>query len=211
MNILAIGAHPDDLEFGCGGTLHHLSQSGARIHLLIASCGEKGGDQDVRRHEQERVAEALKAHLIWGGFQDSQIPINRALIETIESKIQSIRPEIVFTHHRDDSHQDHRAIAQATITATRYIHDILFFEGPTTHDFHPTVFMDIEPSLPAKLKLLSSHKSQIHKTNIAGLSILEMAKSTAVFRGTQYRVKYAEGFMPQRFSLDGRFLRRPWR
>jgi len=207
MRLLGIGAHPDDIEFGCGGALHGFARAGASIHFYVATCGEVGGDPETRQKEQKRVARDLKASLAWGHFEDTRIPINRALIESIESQIQRVKPDMVFTHWRHDTHQDHRAVSEAVITASRGIANVLFFEGPTTHDFSPSVFMDISRELPAKLKLLRLHASQVHKTNVPNLSILEIARSTAVFRGYQYRVKCAEGFMPQRLSLDGRFLR----
>jgi len=211
MRLLSVGAHPDDIEFGCGGTLHAFARAGASIHLYVATCGEAGADPGTRRREQQRVARKLKAALVWGDFNDTKIPLARALIESIESQIRRIKPDIVFTHWQHDTHQDHRAISAAVITASRQIPNVLFFEGPTTHDFSPSVFMDICRDLPAKLKLLRLHKSQVNKTNVPNLSILEIARSTAVFRGYQYRVKCAEGFMPQRLSLDGRFLKRPGR
>ena len=211
MRLLSVGAHPDDIEFGCGGTLHGFARAGASIHLFVATRGELGGDPGKRLREQQRVAEALNATLAWGDFEDTKISLGRALIESIESQIRRVRPDIVFTHWRCDTHQDHRAIAEAVITASRSIANVLFFEGPTTHDFSPSVFMDISRDLPAKLRLLRLHKSQVNRTNVPSLSILELARSTAVFRGSQYRVKCAEGFMPQRLSLDGRFLRRPRR
>jgi LmbE family N-acetylglucosaminyl deacetylase len=201
MRILAIGAHPDDVEFGCGATLHRLSRLGASIHLFIASSGEGGGDARVRRGEAERSARALGASLSWGEFEDAEIPLSRPLIASIESQMRLARPDVVFTHHREDSHQDHRALSQATLTAARYVRGVLFYEGPTTSDFIPSVFQDVSRDLSAKLRLLSFHKSQIHKTNIAGLCILDIARSTAVFRGTQFRVRHAEGFLPHRLSL----------
>ena len=211
MRLLSVGAHPDDIEFGCGGALYGFARAGASIHLYVATRGEVGGDPGTRQREQQRVSRELHASLAWGHFEDTKIPIARALIESIESQIRRVKPDIVFAPWRHDTHQDHRAVSEAVITASRGIANVLFFEGPTTHDFSPTVFMDISRDLPAKLKLLRLHKSQVHKTNVPNLSILEIARSTAVFRGYQYRVKCAEGFMPQRFSLDGRFLRRPRR
>ena len=202
MKILCFGAHPDDIEFGCGAALCAFARRGCSIHLYVATLGEVGGAGETRRREQECVARALHAELTWGPFEDTQLLVGRALIEALEVQIRRVRPDLVFTHFQRDTHQDHQNLSRAVITASRHIQNVLFFEGPTTFDFTPLVFMDIGRNLPAKLRLLRMHRSQIHNTNIPNLSILEVAKSTAVYRGYQYRVKYAEGFMPQRFSLD---------
>ncbi len=208
MRILCVGAHPDDIEFGCGASLSAFARQGASIHLYVSSRGEVGGNAQTRQKEQERVARTLHASLTWGGFEDTKLHITRDLIEAVEVQIQRVKPDLIFTHYRMDTHQDHHSIALAVITASRYIQNVVFFETPSTIDFTPTVFMDISQDLAAKLKLLRLHRSQVYKTNIPNRSILEISKSTAVYRGYQYRVKYAEGFMPQRFSLDGRGARR---
>lgn len=201
MNVLAIGAHPDDLEFGCGGTLYRLSKQGLKVHLLIITSGEIGGETKVRRLEQERSARILKAGLSWGGFRDTDIPLTRELIQVIENRIRELKPKLIFTQYHDDTHQDHRKVSQATSTAARHARSVLMYEGPSTQNFTPTVFMDIGPVLKQKMSLLTAHRSQVFQTKVRDLSIVESAKSTAIFRGYQDRVKYAEGFVPMRMSL----------
>lgn len=201
MNVLAIGAHPDDLEFGCGGTLYSLMKQGFKIHLLIMTSGEIGGDSKVRRLEQERSARMLKASLRWGGFRDTDIPLTRELIQEIERHIRDLKPQLIFTQYHDDTHQDHRKVSQATSTAARHARSVLMYEGPSTQNFNPRVFMNIGPVLKKKMSLLTAHRSQVFQTKIRDLSIVESAKSTAIFRGYQDRVKYAEGFVPMRMSL----------
>ncbi|HOW90581.1 MAG TPA: hypothetical protein PL037_09870, partial [Elusimicrobiales bacterium] len=87
-------------------------------------------------------------------------------------------------------------------TAARYTKNLIFYEVPTTLDFSPTVFCDIGRVIGKKVRLLRCHRSQVYKTRVKNLSIIETAKATAVFRGYQDRVKYAEGFAPQRLLLD---------
>ena len=108
----------------------------------------------------------------------------------------------MVVNYCDDTHQDHRNVARAVITAARYTKNLLFYEVPTTQNFVPTVFSDIGAILGHKVRLLKCHRSQVYKTRVKNLSIIETAKSTAVFRGYQDRVKYAEGFTPQRLLLD---------
>lgn len=201
MKILVIGSHPDDFEFGCGGTLIKFSQK-AKIFVLVMSKGDVGGDPKVRSEEQKKVCDFLKAELIWGGFKDTKIELNKKLIDAIEYVIKNIHPDLIFTHYLHDTHQDHRNVSEATITATRYIRNVLFYEAPSSIDFSPTVFVDITKSIKEKVKLLKLHSSQVNSTKIKGLSIIDAALSTGIYRGYQNRVKYAEGFVPLRLSLD---------
>jgi len=108
----------------------------------------------------------------------------------------------IFVHYGDDTHQDHRHLATCTVTATRYTRNVLFYEGPTTQNFTPTVFVNIGSVLDKKLDALRAHDSQVMKTNIEGLSILDVARSSAHFRGIQGRVRSAEGFVPLRLFIN---------
>jgi LmbE family N-acetylglucosaminyl deacetylase len=203
MRILALGAHPDDIEAGCGGTLIKYAENGHRIFLMVMTEGGQGGDAVVRKHEQERAAKLLRAEKVfWGGYKDTEVPLGRDLIQTVEEIVKTIDPHFIFVHYHDDTHQDHRHLAMSTITATRYTKNVLFYEGPTTQNFAPTVFVDIEQALDRKIQSLQAHISQVKKTNIEGLSIADLVRSSAHFRGIQGRVKNAEGFLPLRLFIN---------
>ncbi len=203
MNVLAIGSHPDDIEYGCGGTLLRLARHGHDVHLFIATSGEEGGSGDVRQGEQEDAARLLGAKTVfWGGYRDTEVPLEKELIVKLDDAIGEVAPDIIFGHAPHDTHQDHRVLADATLSATRYTKNVLLFEGPTTQDFMPTFFVDIGETLDEKLALLRAHSSQVDRTRIKDLDILTIAGSNANFRGIQARVKYAEGFLPVRFVID---------
>ncbi len=205
MNILAIGPHPDDIEFGCGGTLIKYIKAGHRVFLLVLTDGSYGGSRKTRMREQKEVVRFAGASgLYWGGYKDTQLEANRALISKIEGVIRKVKPDAVFLNYEDDIHQDHRAAAKAGISATRYIKEVLFYEVPTTRRFDPDTFVDIRFALDKKLKLLELHSSQIDKTRVKSLTIIEMAEACATFRGFQGRVKYAEGFKALRVIRDVR-------
>ena len=93
-------------------------------------------------------------------------------------------------------------LAQAVMSATRYIRNVLFYEGPTTQNFKPHVFVDIFDTLDKKIEALKAHQSQVMKTNIENLSIVEVARSSANFRGIQGRVKFAEAFYSLRLFIN---------
>ena len=203
MNILAIGAHPDDIEIGCGGSLIKYTRQGHRVFLLIMSHGEHGGKGDIRREEQVKSAELMGIEKVfWGGYQDTHMVVDQKLINSIEAILKEIRPDFIFCHYPDDTHQDHRHLSLATQSATRNLRNVLFYEGPTTWGFTPQVFVDISDTLDQKISALTAHRSQVNKTNIEDLSIVEIARSSANFRGTQARVKYAEGFSPLRLFIN---------
>jgi LmbE family N-acetylglucosaminyl deacetylase len=203
MNILAIGPHPDDIEFGCGGALLKYAAKGHDIYLLVLTDGGIGGNGQVRKKEQEAAAELMKAkQVFWGNFKDTEIPMNGMVISTIEGVINRTKPHIVLFNYIDDTHQDHRVIAQAGASATRYIKEVLHYEVPTSQNFQPDIFVDIGDVLDHKLQLLKTHASQVNKTKVEDLTILESARSCAIFRGYQGRVKYAEGFKAIRILKD---------
>jgi len=203
VNILAIGAHPDDIEFGCGGTLTKYSQRGHRLFLMVMTGGGSGAPSETRMAEQAAAQRVLGVEeIFWGGYQDTHLGVDAELIKKIESVIASVKPEFIFCHFPDDTHQDHRHLAQAVMSATRYIRNVLFYEGPTTQNFNPQVYVDIADTLEVKLEALQAHRSQVMKTNIEDVSIIEVARSCANFRGIQGRVKYAEAFHALRLFIN---------
>ena len=203
MNILALGAHPDDIEYGCGGMLTKYARKGNGVYMFIASDGALGGDAEVRRREQKDAARTLGVReVFWGEYQDTEVPLSRELIVRIEAVIRQIEPRMIFVNSPEDTHQDHRHLAQCAMSATRYVPNFLFFEVPSTVEFRPNCYTDIADVLDLKLASLEAHRSQVAKTNIEDLTILELAKSSANFRGIQARVKYAEAFQSVRLLLN---------
>ena len=203
MNILAIGSHPDDIEFGCGGTLSKYSENGHKVYMLVLSKGDKGGDSEVRQKEQENSARILKVEkLFFSDYIDTEILQSQKLITEIERVLKDVKPDFIFVHYFDDTHQDHRNLSESTISATRYIQNVLFYEVPTTQNFTPNVFVNIATAFDKKLECLNAHVSQVSKTNIEDLSIVEIAESAAHFRGIQGRVSLAEAFHSLRLFIN---------
>lgn len=204
MKVLAIGPHPDDIEIGCGGTLLKYARKGEEIYMMVMTEGGKGGEPGERIKEAHKAAATLGAKkLICGGYDDTTLPLHyNELIQKVELAIKEIQPDFIFVNHFEDTHQDHRTLAEATLSATRYIRNVLFYEVPTTRNFNPTVFVDIGEFLDEKLELLGCHASQVMRTNVEGVSVTEVARSSAYFRGVQARVKYAEGFVGLRLFIN---------
>lgn len=203
MNILALGAHPDDIEIGCGGTLLKYARAGHQVVLMVLTDGAHGGEDALRRQEQEASSRILAAReVVWGGYGDTELPVSREAIQRIEDVVTRLDPAFIFVNYFDDTHQDHRHLATCTVTATRYQRNVLFYETPTTQNFLPTVYVDIDGLLDDKVRCLEAHASQIRKTNVEGVSILEVALASAHFRGVQGRVRSAEAFVPLRLFIN---------
>jgi LmbE family N-acetylglucosaminyl deacetylase len=165
--------------------------------------GGMGGASAVRTKEQQDSGNIMAAEKIfWGGYEDTHLIVDTELIGKIEAVIAEVKPDFIFCNFPDDTHQDHRHLAQAIMSATRYIRNVLFYEGPTTQNFNPQVFVDISDTLEKKVEALKAHKSQVMKTHIEDLSIVEVARSSANFRGIQGRVKYAEAFHSLRLFIN---------
>ena len=204
MNILAIGAHPDDIEYGCAGTLIKYRQQGHRIFLLVVTSGDVKADPKVRTAEQLDSARLMGAEdVFFLGYEDTEITCSRKLIMDIEDVARKVSPDFGFVPYPEDTHQDHRALSQAVIPASRYIiRNVLYYDGLSTQKFIPSVFVDIADVLEDKMACLEAHRSQVMNTYIQDMSIVDVARSTAHFRGIQGRVKHAEAFQPFRLFIN---------
>jgi LmbE family N-acetylglucosaminyl deacetylase len=200
MNILAIGAHPDDIELGCAGTVLKYVRGGHKVFYLIMSEGGQGGDAALRVKEQEDAARrAGVSRVFWGNCVDTQFHVTREMVSLIENVCAQVKPDEVYVNFPEDSHQDHRALGKAVISATRYIPRVLFYEDYTSLDFNPEIFVDISNVIEDKIEVIKMHHSQVSRPHPAGLDMLESVRAVAHFRGFQGKVRYAEGFRPLRY------------
>lgn len=185
MNILAIGAHPDDIELGCGGVLIKAVRQGHNVFMYTVTRGSASGDPAERTEELIRSAKFIGAEKLWiDNFQDTKLTLNSQLINAIEYFANKAKADIVYTHSTGDTHHDHRAIALATLEAARYAPNILAYEVPVTKEFHPQVYYDISDVLDEKIELLSVFSSQRDKMFIKANAI----KGLAQYRALQSRL-----------------------
>ncbi len=198
--VLAIGAHPDDIELGCAGALLAHRAAGDEVSMLVMSRGESGPCEGVSRvTEQEEAAEILGADLYWGDFVDTSIPGDRSAVALITEVLTRVDPDVVYTHTARDTHQDHRATAMATGAATRRARRILCYEAPSSIGFTPALYVDVAEHLETKIESLRAHMSQVLRN---GLVDLDAVEAQARYRGFQARVRFAEGFEIERFLWD---------
>ena len=194
--ILAIGAHPDDIELGCGGTLAKLAQAGAQVHAVIFSKGRRGALSD-----QDRAIESRAALEILGiqkidiyDFEDTRLSgVLNEMVEVLDQHVAADRPRRAYTMFQHDRHQDHRAVYEASAIACRCVPQLLGYETPSSYpNFVPTVFEDITDFLDVKLKSLSFHTSQGQRFYMQRDKI----HAAAHFRGAQIDLGPSEGFIP---------------
>ncbi len=202
-SVLAVGAHPDDIELGCGATLLAHSAAGDAVTMLVMTGGENGpGDGAAvvgRRAEQELAARTLGAELLWGGLHDCMLTPDAATVAIVERAIQQTDAEMVYVHAPDDSHQDHRATAAAALSAARRLSRVLHYQSPSTLTFQPTTFVDVTAYLSGKLAALGAHASQVE---MSAMVEPDAVVASARHWGAQARIGYAEAFEPTRMVMD---------
>jgi LmbE family N-acetylglucosaminyl deacetylase len=200
VKVLAIGAHPDDIELGCGAALSAHRAAGDEVALLVMTTGEQGPQAARSRvEEQEEATALLGASLFWGGFDDGEVPTGRAAVRAIEEVICEFGASLVYTHSPRDTHQDHRATGYASLAAARRCSRVLMYESPSSLAFTPTVYIDAGEYMEAKLLLVRAHISQVLKN---GLVDLDAVEALARLRGFAARIRHAEAFETERYVLS---------
>jgi LmbE family N-acetylglucosaminyl deacetylase len=211
VNILAIGAHPDDIELGCGGLLVKAAKNGHNVYMYTLTRGEASGDPHRRTNELINSAKVIGAKKLWiDNFPDTHLSVSSDLINHIERIILKTGADLVLTHSMCDIHHDHRASATATVEAGRFASNILSYEIPLTRDFKPQVFHDISDVINEKICLVRLFKSQRDKVYLHSNAIIGLAS----YRALQSRmnstaenmeieeVKHVEAFEVLKISLD---------
>jgi LmbE family N-acetylglucosaminyl deacetylase len=198
--VLAVGAHPDDIELGCGATLLAHDAAGDVVTMLVMTGGEQGpGPVSGRRAEQERAARTLGARLRWGGLTDCAVAADVSTVAVVEAALRETGADLVYVHAPEDSHQDHRAVAAATLSAARRLSRVMHYQSPSTLAFAPTVFVDVTAHLSGKLAALGAHASQVE---LSAMVEPDAVVASARYWGAQARIGYAEAFAPTRMVLD---------
>jgi LmbE family N-acetylglucosaminyl deacetylase/CheY-like chemotaxis protein len=159
--VLAVGAHPDDVEIGVGGILAAHRDAGDTVVILTLSRGAKGGEPNDRQNESLRAADLIGARLFLEDLVDTEITSTGPTIAIIERVIKQVNPTIVYTHSIHDRHQDHRAVHEAVLVAARAVDTVACYQSPSsTVDFRPSRFISIDGFTDKKIELLQCFQSQ---------------------------------------------------
>ena len=215
MKILAVGAHPDDIELGCGATLALFKKRGHEVYLLVLTRGEASGDPHLREKECELSAQTLGADkLFFGGLRDTKVTDGIETVMEIERYIAQLEPDIIFAHSNKDSHQDHRNVGRAALSAGRNSKKILLYESPAAlREFLPQLYVDVDSTFDLKLEALKAFGSQVSKVYFKGQKdnnhyahripyVSNASEGLARFRGFQAGVGLAEAFEVGKFVLE---------
>lgn len=206
--VLAVGAHHDDVELGCGGALAHHRAAGDRVTILVASGSgydhwREGAIRapETARAEGEAGAALLGAELLGLDLPTKALVCDHSLIESIERVIFERSVDLVYTHWTGDTHQDHRAVAWATLAAARSVGSVLMYRSnphASGEPWAPTVFVDVTTSLATKEEVLRAHASELRRR---GEGWVEQVRAHAVAYGAVVGVRYAEAFLPAKLLL----------
>ncbi len=218
MNVLAIGAHPDDLELQCFGTLALYASQGHRVFAAVATNGDKG-NFDVEPAELARIREAefraacavIDATPIWLGFEDEYLYPDLQTRLAFVDAIRQANPDVVITHGPADYHPDHRYTAQLVwdalpLAAVSNVKTALpamdrqvtlyYMDHTGGVGFQPAEFVDITDTIARKKEALSKHESQVRLfRQLLDVDLFDVVETIGKFRGYQAGCLYAEGFV----------------
>lgn len=213
MKILAIGAHLDDIEIACGGTLAKALESGHEVKVLIMSkSGYTNKDGKIQRSDEIAVEEGLDALHTLGiqeieilDFPTKDIPFCSDVVNAIDLRVSEYNPDIIFTHHPFDTHQAHEGVSKASIAAARRKNTVFFYEpitpsGRSYVAFKPTLYVDIESTLDKKIESLKCHTSEYNK--FGAEDWIEGVRCRCGFRGYEIGKKFAEAFEILRLEMS---------
>ena len=206
MNILAIGAHPDDIELGCGGLLIKSARQGHNVYMYVITRGEASGDPRLRCMELIQSARFIGAKMLWiDNFEDATLSVNSKLINHLEYFIQKVHPDLILTHPIEDYHHDHRAIAKSTLEAARNSQNVLAYEIPLTRDFNPQLFFDISEVKDDKNELVNIFASQKNKNFMDQSGVQALTKFRAQQSRLNSNIEFAESFEVMKLCLNSDF------
>jgi LmbE family N-acetylglucosaminyl deacetylase len=212
LTILAIGAHGDDIELACGGTLAKAVSKGHQVIMVVVTGKDSKDHKNVSIRENGSAEKEAKAaakilgvsKLIILGYEDTLVPYSADLIGNLDDIMNQYKPNIVFTHFVFDTHQDHIRTAHSTISAARRQNTILLYEpinpsGQGYIAFRPQVYIDISKTINQKINALKAHQSQYKKYN---KKWIDGVTARSKFRGFEMGKEYAECFEVVRAELS---------
>lgn len=211
MKIMAIGAHLDDVELACGGTLAKAIRHKHEVRIIaMTDSGYADCDGNILRTKNGALKEGKMAAKKLGAeppvvfpFKTLDLPYDSRSVAALDKEIAIFKPDYLFTHWIFDTHQDHRNAALATVSAARYHNNIFMYEpfppsGRSYFPFRPQVYIDVSDSIETKILAMKQHRSQYSKY---GEDWIEAIKGRARMRGFECACKYAEVFELVRSEL----------
>ncbi|OKY76247.1 MAG: hypothetical protein BM485_03065 [Desulfobulbaceae bacterium DB1] len=208
MNVLGVGAHFDDLELGCGGTLINHARAGDRVTMLVIThSGYVDPDGNVIRKRETALAEGLKAAGIIGAdlicleYPTLEISFDEALTKRIQQIIEGRQIDTIYSHWEGDLHRDHKLTAQSTLMAGRHAPRFLMYRSNyyvTGQPFGGNFYVNISDVIEEKREAIRAHASEMERVNYSWLDFVERQDAN---HGLIIGVRYAEQFKVVRYLL----------
>jgi two-component system response regulator HydG len=190
--VLAVGAHPDDVEIGAGGTLLVHKRLGDAVAILTLSHGARGASHADRAQESRRAAEIIGADLYLDELEDAHIGEGEDTVAAVARVVAQVRPTVVYTHSLHDVHSDHRNAHRAVMAGAAQAARVYCFQSPSaTVDFRPSRFVAIDSDIDGKLAAVGAFASQ---TPVRGYLDEDLIRSTARYWSRFGDSGYAEAF-----------------
>ena len=203
--VLVIGAHPDDPESMCAGTMLKLKAMGAEVVAVYFTSGEAGivgktheQARTIRQAEARKACEVLGVRAVFLTQTDGNAEVNKERYAEMKALIEAEQPDMVITHWPIDSHRDHRVCSILVYDAWRMTgrgFDLYYSEvmtGMQTQNFTPSLWVDITDYRDKKIEAYLCHESQ----EIDGV-VKEYHDTMERMRGMECQAKYAEAFVQQ--------------
>lgn len=204
MKLLVIGAHSDDAEIACGGTIAKAVAAGNEVRLLVLSHSAFSNyDGEVRRTPEQAIAESRAAGEVLGvhgienlDYPTADVPYGGEIVGRIEEHIDAMLPDMILTHWPSDTHQDHRRGGLASLSAARWYPSLAMFEpmmpsGRSYVPFRPQLYMDVSGFMEQKIEALKAHTSQYERF---GDDWIDAVEARCRLRGFEIGVNFAEAF-----------------
>lgn len=180
MIVLGIGAHPDDVELGAGGTLIKHKENDDEVNVIIFTYGEADGTPvKVRRKEINASMKILNPNSvdIYGFSAYEANYAKQEFIDALKKSVKKIKPDRIYVHSPYDYHQVHLAVTRCSLIASRDVKQIFLYEtlSSTTPEFIPNAYVDISSTIVKKLKCSYAYRSQSNKYYLNPKAILTLA------------------------------------
>ena len=203
--VLAMSAHPDDMEFEAGGTLAKFAKRGYEVNLLVLTNGKYRDMNGNEYLKTDLQVEGTKAAEILGAkepiFLDNVVTnlrVTGEIVTQVDNIVDEIKPDIFISHHPFDSHQDHKAAAEIMFAVCRQgrVKNVLSGSTlpyrPNIFAYRPQFFVDISETIDTKIKSIRAYKSQYKK--FGGEKLIERMRDMAKTQGWAMGYEYAESF-----------------
>jgi N-acetylglucosamine malate deacetylase 1 len=203
-NILAIGAHFDDIELGCGGSVTKHVASKDKVFMLVVTNSEyRNYDGKLLWRKELALKEGKKAvsilgveldNLILFNYEAKKVPYSVDLIEKINEIIDNFKIDTIYTHWIYDVHQDHSAIGRATLNAARHVPRVLMYRSnwySSGTPFRNNFFIDTSLYIETKIKAIRAYETECKKR---GEKWIEFVRHQNRNNGIEMETQYAEAF-----------------